>query len=193
MAGHSKWANIKHRKGAMDAKRAKVFSQVSKIIRTAVKEGGSADPDSNPGLRLALDKARAANMPKEKVSKAIDRGLGITSSGAAVSPITYEGFGPSGVALIIEAATDNPNRTGGEIRHLLSKQGGSLAGPNAASYLFRRSQDGSTLEPTMPMEISDTQTRDKIQSLIEALLEHDDVDDVYTNASWPGKDEESQE
>lgn len=179
MAGHSKWNNIKHKKGATDAKKAKVFSAISKLIKSAVKEGGSGDPDANPSLRPLLDKARSANMPKEKVMRAIDRGLGKTAAGTTFQETLYEGYGPGGVACLVQAVTDNPNRTGGDIRFIFSKHGGSLGGPNSASFMFQRSSDGSGYEPTMPLQIEDEKQLSQLVQMIAALREHDDVEDVY--------------
>lgn len=178
MAGHSKWNNIKNRKGAADKKRAKIFSQLSKQIRTAVKEGKSGDPQSNPALRLAMDKARQANMPKENIQKAIDKGLGKSSSGATIQEIMYEGFGPGGVGVLVEAVTDNANRTSSEIKFIFSRAGGSLGGPGTVSYMFERAANGE-YSSTVPMEVDD-QTQEKIESLVETLEENDDVEGVYT-------------
>lgn len=187
MAGHSKWNNIKNRKGAADSKRANVFAQLSKQIRIAVKEGKSDNPQFNPTLRLALDKARAANMPKDKIQRAIDRGMGKGAAGANVQEVTYEAFGPGGVALLIQAVTDNLNRTGGEIRFILSRNGGSMAGPGAAKYMFQRSSDGQGYEPTMALEVSEDDA-ESLLTLIESLEEHDDVEEVFSNV----KDTEEQ-
>ena len=183
MAGHSKWANIKNRKGAQDSKRGKIFGQVSKLIRIAVKEGGSSDPKFNPGLRVALDKARAANMPKDKIQKAIDRGLGKSSSGAVIQEITYEGYGPGGVGVIVIAMTDNTQRTASEVKSAFSKAGGSLGGPNAAMFMFTRNQEGEYV-PTMPIKIEDDQLQQQLENLVENLLESDDVEDVYITAEY---------
>lgn len=181
MAGHSKWNNIKNRKGAADEKRATVFAQLSKQIRIAVKEGKSDSPQFNPTLRLALDKARAANMPKDKIQRALDRGMGRGAAGATIQEVTYEAFGPGGVALLIQAVTDNLNRTGSEIRFSLSRNGGSLAGPGSAKYMFERTADGQGYQTTMPMDVSD-EDGEALLTLIEALEEHDDVEEVFTNA-----------
>ncbi|HEX7017787.1 MAG TPA: YebC/PmpR family DNA-binding transcriptional regulator, partial [Patescibacteria group bacterium] len=155
------------------------FTQLAKLIRSAVKENGSGDPNSNPSLRLILDKARAANMPKENIQRAIDKGLGKSSTGQAYQEFLYEGFGPQGVGLLIEVVTDNPNRTSSEVRTLLSKAGGSLAGPRSVSYLFQRNQAGE-YEPTIPMP-ADDEVKEKLAELIENLEELDDVEAVYTN------------
>jgi len=178
MSGHSKWNNIKNRKGAVDAKRGKIFSNIAKLIRIAVKEGKSGDPKFNPTLRVALDKARAANMPKSNIQRAIERGLGKTASGAVINEIVYEGFGAGGVATIVVAMSDNPNRTAAEVKFAFSRNGGSLGGPGSASYMFKRQPDGS-YECSMPMEVSDPQTLASLKSMIEKLRESEDVEDIY--------------
>ena len=180
MAGHSKWNNIKHKKEATDAKRAKAFSQVSKMIRIAVKEGKSGDPKFNPALRVALEKARAVNMPKDKVQKAIDRGLGKSASGAVLQEIVYEAFGPNGEAYMIVAVTDNPNRTSAEVKYVLSRAGGSLGGPGSAGYMFKRDQTGE-FQATMPLELA-PEAQAKTAELMDKLRALEDVEDVYTSA-----------
>lgn len=178
MAGHSKWANIKNRKGAQDAKRGKIFSQVSKLIKAAVKEGGSGDPQFNPGLRTALDKAKAANMPKDKIQKAIDRGLGKTASGASIQEVVYEGYGPNGVGVIAVAMTDNVQRTASDVKFIFSRNNASLGGPNSVMFMFERNQEGE-YQPTMPIEV-DQPTRDQVEKLVDELRENEDIEDVYT-------------
>lgn len=177
MAGHSKWNNIKNRKGAQDTKRAKVFGQVSKLIRIAVKEGGSGDPKFNPGLRVVLDKARAANMPTANIDRAIQRGLGKSASGASIQEIVYEGFGPGGVAVLAVGLTDNPNRTASEVKYAFSRNNGSLGGPGSAMYMFKRDNDGGYV-CTMPLEVDDSNTG-SLLNLVDALRELDDIEDVY--------------
>ena len=134
MAGHSKWANIKHRKGRQDEKKQKIFSKLIREITVASKLGG-AEASDNPRLRLALDKALGANMPKDTIERAISRGAGGSDSGN-LEEITYEGYGPNGVAILIEAMSDNKNRTVAEVRHAFSKCGGSLGTDGSVSYLF---------------------------------------------------------
>ncbi len=134
MAGHSKWANIKRHKGAQDAKRGKVFTKIIREITVAARMGGG-DPAFNPRLRLAVDKGIAANMPKDNVERAIKRGTG-ELEGTHYEEVTYEGYGPGGVALLIRVLTDNRNRTGSEIRHIFSRNGGNLAEPNAVAWMF---------------------------------------------------------
>jgi len=136
MSGHSKWASIKHKKGAQDAKRGQVFTKLIREIAVAAKNGGG-DPAANPRLRLAVEKAREANMPKDNIEKAIRRGTG-ELEGISYEEVTYEAYGPGGVALYIEALTDNRNRTTAEIRNLLSKRGGSLAGSGSTAWLFQK-------------------------------------------------------
>lgn len=136
MAGHSKWANIKHRKSAQDARRAKAFTKVAREIMVAVRSGGG-DPASNPRLRAAIAAARGVNMPNEKVEKAIKKALGETD-GAAFEEVVYEGYGPNGVAIFVSALTDNRNRTTSAIRHLFSKYGGELGAPNSVAWMFER-------------------------------------------------------
>lgn len=137
MSGHSKWSTIKRQKGVADARRGNVFTKLSNVITVAVREGGGGDSDSNFKLRLAIEKAKEANMPKENISRAIDRGLG-RGEGASLETVLFEGFGPSGVAVLVEAITDNNNRTSSEIRNVFSKHGGTLGGPGSVAYMFQR-------------------------------------------------------
>ncbi|MFA5570963.1 MAG: YebC/PmpR family DNA-binding transcriptional regulator [Sphaerochaetaceae bacterium] len=135
MAGHSKWSSIKHKKGAADAKRGKIFSKIIKEITVSAKLGGS-DPESNPRLRTAMLKARTENMPKDNIERAIKKGSG-ESDGAVFYELTYEGYAPGGVAIIIDTLTDNKNRTAGEVRSTLTKLGGSLGTTGSVSYMFQ--------------------------------------------------------
>jgi len=137
MSGHSKWSTIKRKKGAADAKRGAVFTRLAREIAVAAREGGG-DPDSNFRLRLAVDKARAENMPKDNIERAIKRGSGDDKDGTAYEEIMYEGYGPKGVAMMIETVTDNRNRSVSEIRHALSRSGGSMAEVGAVSWQFER-------------------------------------------------------
>jgi len=136
MAGHSKWANIKHKKGKADAKRGKVFTRISKEITIASREGGG-DPDGNPRLRLAIQNARAVNMPNDNITRAIKKGTG-EIEGVAYEEITYEGYAPNGVAVILETVTDNKKRTVSEVRALMSKHGGNLGETNSVAWNFER-------------------------------------------------------
>ncbi len=134
MAGHSKWANIKHRKGAQDAKRGNLFSKIAKDIIIAARDGGG-DPSTNIRLRAAIDKGRAANMPKDNIERAIKRGTG-ELEGVSYETFTYEGYGPGGSAMIIDVTTDNKNRAAADIRKILSKFGGNLGEIGSVSYMF---------------------------------------------------------
>jgi YebC/PmpR family DNA-binding regulatory protein len=136
MAGHSKWANIQHRKGAQDKKRGKLFTKLIREISVASKMGGS-DLDSNPRLRLAVDKAKAQSMPKDNIERAIKRGAGETD-GADYLEIRYEGYGPGGSAVMVDCLTDNRNRTVAEVRHAFSKFGGNLGADGSVNYLFNQ-------------------------------------------------------
>ncbi len=136
MAGHSKWSSIKHKKAAVDAKRGKIFTKINKEITVAARLGGG-DPDANPRLRTALAAAKAANMPQENIQRAIKKGTG-ELEGTAYEEVTYEGYGPGGVALLIECTTDNRNRTVGEIRALLGKNGGSMGESGCVSWIFEK-------------------------------------------------------
>jgi YebC/PmpR family DNA-binding regulatory protein len=136
MAGHSKWANIKHRKGRQDAKRGKIFTKLIRELTVAASQGGGV-PADNPRLRLAVDKALTANMTRDTIDRAIARGVGSDDAGK-VEELTYEGYAPSGVAIIVEAMTDNRNRTAAEVRHAFSKCGGNLGTDGSVAYLFER-------------------------------------------------------
>lgn len=136
MAGHSKWANIKHRKGAQDKKRAKQFTRAIKDIHVAVKEGGGPDPESNPALRNAISNAKGLNMPKDNIARAIEKASGAEAE--RYEAVTFEGFGPHGIAFFIECTTDNQNRTVASVRSIFSKNGGSLGTNGSLEFLFER-------------------------------------------------------
>ena len=135
MAGHSKWANIKHRKARQDASRGKIWTKVIREITVAAKDG--PDPADNPRLRLALEKANSANMPKDTIKRAIEKGSGTGETGE-LEEITFEGYGPGGVAILVETMTDNRNRTVSDVRHAFSKYGGNLGTDGSVSYLFKK-------------------------------------------------------
>jgi YebC/PmpR family DNA-binding regulatory protein len=137
MSGHSKWSSIKHKKGAADAKRGKLFSKLSRAIIVAAKEGGP-DPNANLALQNAIEKARSYSMPKDNIERAITRGSGADSDAHAFETVVYEGYGPSGVAVIVEALTDNRNRTASEVRHAFDKNDGNLGTSGAVAWLFER-------------------------------------------------------
>jgi YebC/PmpR family DNA-binding regulatory protein len=239
MAGHSKWANIRFRKAAQDSRRGKLFSKLIREITVAAKSG-TPDPEGNPRLRSAIDKALAANMGRDVINRAVQRGSG-DSSGDGYQDVVYEGYGPGGVALLIECSTDNRNRTVSEIRHALSKHGGNLGTEGSVSYLFNRAgsvqfaagsdeeqimdvavsagaddidtlDDGSIMvstpvdsfyevveaveiagleyeeanieqRPTTSFELGD-ELMERVVNLIDVIEELDDVQDVYTNATF---------
>ena len=137
MSGHSKWSSIKHKKGAADAKRGKLFSKLSRAIIVAAKEGGP-DPSGNLALQNAIEKARSYSMPKDTIERAIAKGSGEGADGSVFETVVYEGYGPEGVAVIVEALTDNRNRTASEVRHLFTKNGGNLGTTGAVAWQFER-------------------------------------------------------
>jgi YebC/PmpR family DNA-binding regulatory protein len=241
MAGHSKWAKVKHFKGAIDAKRGKIFSKLSKEIAIAARIGGK-DPEMNPRLRLALLKSRGANMPNDNIERAIKRGTG-EDEAINYEDLTYEIYAPGGVALLVEISTDNRNRTASEIRSIVTKSGGSIATQGAVSRLFNRkgqiivardaAQEDVLMEtaleggaedfqaddqgyeiitepgkfelvhkqieargikplaasvtelPSLTVPVQDPQTLAAVNRLVEALEDHDDVKEVYSNMEMP--------
>jgi YebC/PmpR family DNA-binding regulatory protein len=176
MAGHSKWANIKHRKGRQDAARNKVFGKVVREVTVAARLGG-ADPEANPRLRLALDKARSVNMPKDNIERAIKKATGGDGGGETLEEATYEGYGTRGVAVMLEVITDNRNRTTPEIRHAFSKHGGNLGTDGCVSWIFETkglihvSQDG--VEEDRLMEVA-------LEAGAEDVIEEDDYYEIRT-------------
>ena len=137
MAGHSKWASIKHKKKATDAKRGALFTKLTRAITVAAREGGG-DPDGNPSLVLAIQKAKDASMPKDNIERAIAKGTGADNDAAAFETVVYEGYGPAGVAMLVEALTDNRNRTSSEVRHAFTKSGGNLGEPGSVAWIFEK-------------------------------------------------------
>jgi YebC/PmpR family DNA-binding regulatory protein len=137
MSGHSKWASIKHKKAATDAKRGQLFTKLARAITVAAREGGG-DPEANYTLAAAVEKARGYSMPKDNIQRAIDRGTGEGGAGEQIERVVYEGYGPGGAAILVEALTDNRNRTGSEIRHAFDKHGGSLGEPNSVAWQFEK-------------------------------------------------------
>ncbi len=241
MAGHSKWAKVKHFKGAIDAKRAKIFAKLSKEITIAAKLAGG-DPAMNPRLRMVLLRCRMASMPKDNIERAIKKGTG-DDSAVTYEDLTYEIYGPNGVALLVELSTDNRNRTAAEIRSIVTKSGGSIATPGSVTRLFQRkgqivvprdtANEDQLMElaleagaedfkadaqgyeiltgpanfevvhkqveakgiksavaeitsiPTLTVPLGGEAAVTSVTKLIEALEEHDDVKDVYSNAEFP--------
>jgi len=177
MSGHNKWANIKHRKGAQDAKRSKIFTKIIRELTIAARDAGG-DPDSNPRLRAAMDKAKKENMPKDKIETAIKKGTG-ELEGEELHEILYEGYGPAGIALIISVVTDNKNRSAQEVRHLLSKNGGSLAENGAVSWNFER----KALIKVPKEEVEDFEEfmMEAIEAGAEDIDENSDPVEITTN------------
>ena len=176
MAGHSKWANIKHRKARQDASRGKVWTKVIREITVAAKDG--PDPNDNPRLRLALEKANAANMPKDTIKRAIEKGSGTGETGE-LEEIVFEGYGPGGVAILVETMTDNRNRTVSDVRHAFSKYGGNLGTDGSVSYLFKKLgiiHLSKNLSEESLMEVV-------IESGAEDFSEEDDFYEVTTEAN----------
>jgi YebC/PmpR family DNA-binding regulatory protein len=137
MSGHSKWSSIKHKKAVVDSRRGAQFSKLTRAITVAAREGGG-DPDANAALENAVRKAREASMPKDNIERAIAKGTGEGGEADAIESVLYEGYGPGGVALLVETVTENRNRTGADVRHILSKSGGSLGEPGSVAYLFEK-------------------------------------------------------
>ena len=137
MAGHSKWASIKHKKKAVDAKRGALFTKLTRAITVAAREGGG-DPEGNPSLALAIQKAKDASMPKDNIERAVAKGTGADSDADAFEAVVYEGYGPGGVAVLVEALTDNRNRTSSEVRHIFTKHGGNLGEPGSVAWTFEK-------------------------------------------------------
>ncbi|MGX7195781.1 YebC/PmpR family DNA-binding transcriptional regulator [Enterococcus olivae] len=179
MAGHSKWKNIQGRKNAQDAKRGKVFQKLSREIYIAAKNGG-ADSTANPALRLALDKAKAANMPNDNIDRAIKKATSSTD-GANYDEVTYEGYGPGGVAILVETLTDNRNRTGTNVRVAFSRNGGNLGETGSVSYMFDRKGYLAIERETLALD-----EEDMLEKVLEAggedLITSPEVFEIYTEA-----------
>ena len=177
MAGHSKWKQIKEKKGKTDAKRSQVFAKYAKLISNEARAAkGNKDA---PMLRAAIERARKENMPNENIERAIKKAT--EGGGAALEAILYEAYGPGGVALLIEALTDNRNRSAGEIKHLLAENGGNLASPGAAAWAFSKEPTTNHYQPTTTVPLEDADL-EKLERLVEALEANEDVQEVITNA-----------
>ncbi len=174
MAGHSKWAKLKHTKGKTDTQKSRLFSKLVKIIGSELKQ--AKGDKTAPGVCAAIEKAKAANMPSDNIERALAK-----ADGKELEQVVYEAYGPGGCALIIEGYTDSRNRTSQELKHLLSEHGGSIATPGAAMWAFQKNAEGK-LEPISPIELSDEDSQ-KMADLSDALEEHDDVSEIYTNAA----------
>lgn len=191
MAGHSKWANIRHRKGAVDAKRGKIFTRLIKEITVAAKIGGG-DPAANPRLRSAIASAKSENMPKDNIERAIKKGTG-ELEGVEYIEITYEGYGPGGVAVLVDCMTDNKNRTVGEVRHAFSKQGGNLGESGCVGYMFDKKGsilvDKETIDEEKLMDLAlEAGAEDVLEedTVFQVLTEPDDFDSVRESLEKEG-------
>jgi YebC/PmpR family DNA-binding regulatory protein len=178
MSGHSKWASIKHKKAVVDARRGQHFTKLARAITVAAREGGG-DPDGNPALALAIQKARDASMPKDNIERAIGKGTGEGVDADSIETVVYEGYGPGGVALLIEALTDNRNRTGADVRHLLSKHGGNLGEPGSVSYLFDK-------QGVIVVDASRYDEDDLMPAIDAGALDIERDEDVFEVVTEPG-------
>ena len=174
MSGHNKWSKIKHKKAATDAQKSKVFGKLSRLIAVESKKAGG-DVNS-PSLRVAIEKAKQSNMPTDNINRAVQKGVSDTSS--TLEEVLYEAYGPGGVAIIISGLTDNKNRTAAEMKHLLGKQGLSLAEPGSALWAFGKEGQEYSAKTTITISQEDNI---KLETIVENLLDHDDVLNVYSN------------
>lgn len=175
MSGHNKFSKIKHLKAKNDAQKSKHFGKLVRVITVEAKKAGGNL--SSPGLAAAIDKARKENMPNDTIDRAVKKAM--TDNSAAMETVIYETYGPGGVAILVEALTDNRNKAAQEIKHILSLNGFELASPGSASWAFKKEHDGWTATSTMPLEDADIEALTKI---VEALEENEEVQKVYTNA-----------
>ena len=198
MSGHSKWASIKHKKAVVDSRRGKLFTKLARAITTAARDGGG-ELEGNPALQLAVQKAKDASMPKDNIERAIAKGTGAGADADAIENVVYEAYAPGGVAMLIEAMTENRNRTGADVRHLLGKHGGSLGEPGSVAYLFdkrglivvdgeRYSEDD--LMPAIEAGAEDIAEEDGV---IEVLTEPADLTDVRAALTDAGVEVQSSE
>lgn len=176
MSGHSRWSKVKHQKKITDAHKGKIFSKMAKMIVVAARKGG--DPNMNPSLRLAIEQAKSVNMPNDNIERAIKKGTGEDKTGQ-LEEITYEAYGPNGTPLIIETITDNKNRTLAEIKHILSNFDSKLAESGSVKYLFDKK--GEDWTPKYSTEVTDEKLKNQLEKLFEALDEHEDVKEIYSN------------
>jgi YebC/PmpR family DNA-binding regulatory protein len=175
MSGHNKWSQIKHKKGATDAKRSKVFSKYARLISMESKK--CHGDITSPTLRSAIEKARKENMPSDNIERAVKKGLGGESG--QMDPVLYEAYGPGGCGIIIEGLTDNRNKAAAEVKHILSKNGFTLATPGSASWNFEKTTNGWI--PSMTTDLSD-EDLEKLEKLVDELEDNDEVQNVYTSA-----------
>jgi YebC/PmpR family DNA-binding regulatory protein len=176
MAGHSKWAQIKRQKAVTDQARSRTFSRFARLITIEAKKAGGNM--SSPGLVSAIERAKAANMPKDNIERAVTKGA--SKDAGELEQVVYEFYGPGGVALIVDALTDNRNRTTQEIKHMITKNGFELGTPGSALWAFSKSPDG-TFSPNEPLMDVSGEDETKLMALLELFDEHDDVQQVYTN------------
>lgn len=180
MSGHSKWSTIRHKKAAEDAKKGAAFTKVAKKIYIAVKQGKSGDIEKNPSLRMVVEEAKSVNMPNDNIRKAIDRALGIGGSGKEFE-VTYEGYLAGGVGVMVSVLTDNKNRTGGEIKLIFDRAGGSMSGPGSVAYLQQ-------LDPRVLIDLT-REIREQVNQTLLALLDMDEVVSVWANIEGYDKTE----
>jgi YebC/PmpR family DNA-binding regulatory protein len=177
MSGHSKWSQIKHQKGVTDAKKSQAFSKLARMISVAARKG--ENPEMNSELRMAVEKAKSVNIPSDNIERAIKRGAGKLEGAAQLESARYEAHGPSGVAMIINIITDNRNRSISEIKHILSLHGAKLSEPGSVLWAFE--YKNGKWEPKNTLELGENDAQ-SLNKLLEALDEHDDVQEIYTNA-----------
>jgi YebC/PmpR family DNA-binding regulatory protein len=175
MSGHNKFSKIKHQKAKNDAQKSKIFGKLVRFITVEAKK--AKGNMKSPGLALAIEKAKKENMPNDTIDRAIKKGS--TDNSATMENIVYESYGPGGIAILIEALTDNRNKAAQEVKAILAKHGAELASPGSASWAFKKTHEGWVANSTMPLEDVDIE---KLQSLVEELEENDEVQDVFTNA-----------
>jgi len=173
VSGHSKWSTIKRDKAVNDSKKSQAFTKLTRAITVAARAG--ADPESNSALRMAIEKAKQERMPKDNIERAVQKGSG-GGEGTQFEEVVYEGYGPEGVALYVRALTDNRNRTVAEIRNIFNKHGGNLGGAGSTSYIFVDLEN-----PTFEIEVVNANKARGILALVDALEDHDDVSEVYSN------------
>ena len=176
MSGHNKWSKIKHKKAATDAQKSKLFSKHAALI--AIESRNAGGDITSPGLKAAIERAKKDSMPAQNIERAVKKGTG--GDAGALEQVVYESYGPGGVAMIIEGVTDNRNRTAAEIKHLLGTYELSLAAPGAASWAFSKNAD-MEWEANSKVGLSEEDAK-KLMEIVEAIEEHDDINDVYTNA-----------
>ena len=176
MSGHSKWSTIKRDKAVNDAKRSQNFTKVVRAITIAARKGGG-DLDTNPALRLAVEKAKEVRMPKDNIERAIQKGLGVSSADTNFEEVVYEGYGPNGVAFMVKCLTDNKNRTVSDIRNIFSRGEGSLGVLGCTSYIFL----SDPKNPSFLVSVDNLDVAKKLENLYNTLDDHDDVTDVFAN------------